>query len=208
MRRSWCCALVLVASLAACGTTNDRYRALDNAEVSKAFLETNTTTTTVPVFRPPQTTTTSTVAPSTTTTIPTETVIIYFVTDDGKLRGVKRVHPVGSSRDVIIADLRAAPTPADGPGLRTLVDNQNVKSVDFTGAVPVIDLSPVVNLPGVTDEERFQIAGQIAATLTKLPNVWQVSFTVEGKPWKTALPDGQVASRLVSGADFASLFAP
>jgi spore germination protein GerM len=207
MHRSLLGALVLVASLAACGTTNDRYRSLDNAEVSKAFLETNTTTTTVPVFRPPPATTTTTLAPATTTTVPTESVIIYFVTDDGKLRGVKRVHPVGYDRDVIIADLRAAPTPADGPGLRTVIDTQNVKSVDFTAPVPVVDLSPLVKLSLVPNEQRVQIAGQIAATLTKLPNVWQVSFTVEGKPWPTPLPDGQLVDRPVSGADFASLFA-
>jgi spore germination protein GerM len=207
MRRALLAAVSISVSLAACGTANDHYRPIDNADVRAAFLETNTTTTAITIFA--STSTTPTVPKTTTTTtVPTESVIVYFVTDVGKLRGVKRVHPVGYNRDVVIADLRAAPVAADGPGLRTVVDGAVITSVDLAAVPPVVDLSPFVMLPDFTDELRVEVAGQIAATLTKLPNVWQVSFTVAGQPWPTPLPDGQVVTRPVSGADFASLFVP
>jgi spore germination protein GerM len=207
MRRSLLATVSIAATLVACGTANDHYRPIDNADVRAAFQETNTTTTAITIFA--STSTAPTVPKTTTTTtVPTESVIVYFVTDEGKLRGAKRVHPVGYNRDVVIADLRAAPVAADGPGLRTVVDGAVIKSVDFTAVPPVVDLSSIVKLNTVTDAHRAAIAGQIAATLTKLPNIWQVSFTVDGEPWPTPLPDGQVVTRPVSGADFASLFVP
>jgi spore germination protein GerM len=206
MRRSLLAVISIVATLAACGTANDHYRPIDNADVRAAFLETNTTTTAITIFA--STSTAPTVPKTTTTTaVPTESIIVYFVTNEGKLRGVKRVHSVGYNRDIVIADLRAAPGAADGPGLRTVVDGAVIKSVDFAAVPPVVDLSPFLKLPDFTDQLRVEIAGQIAATLTKLPNVWQVSFTIDGQPWPTPLPDGQVVTRPVSGADFASLFA-
>jgi hypothetical protein len=206
-----------VALLAGCGSlSNDRYRAIDDSQISPAFVENSTTTTTRAIFVPSSTAPT-TLPPTTTTTtvVPTETVVLYFVTTDNKLKAAKRQRPVGYTADAVMADLRAAPLVTDGTGLRTIVGGDVIRNVDFTTVPPTVELNSVVLFLDVDPLDNALIAGQIAATLTRLPGVGQVRFVVVGMgpggavgTWYPPLPDGTTAERDVTGRDYAPLFAP
>jgi spore germination protein GerM len=211
MRRSLSRATALVIGVAmasGCGSlSNDTYNAIDDSQVQKAFAE--TTTTRAPIFKTTSTTTPPAPTTTTSTTIPTESVVLYFVTTDNKLRAVKRPRPVGYSREGIVNDLRSGPGATEGAGLRTLVPEPTITKVDFSTVPPTVELTQLILLPDYTVEQKILIAGQIAATLTRLPGVGQVRFVVPGLEgeWKPPLPDGSEPDRYVTGSDYASLFA-
>jgi spore germination protein GerM len=201
----------LLASLlviAGCGTlANDTYRSIDDGQVQSAFAE-GTTTTRPPIFKTPSTSAATVPTTTTTTTIPSETIVLYFVTTDNRLRAVKRQRPIGYSRDAIVSELRAGPTAAEGAGLRTLVPEATITKVDFAAVPPTVELTPLMLAAFVPAEQKVLIAGQIAATLTRLPGVGQVRFLVPGAEgeWLPPLPDGSTAERAVTATDYASLF--
>jgi Sporulation and spore germination len=201
-------AAVLLALTIASGCSslsNDTYSAIDDGQVQKAFAE--TTTTRAPIFKTTSTTTPPAPTTTTTTTIPTEAVVLYFVTADNKLRAVKRQRPLGYSREGIVNDLRTGPGAAEGAGLRTVVPEATITKVDFATVPPTVELTILV-LAAPIDQQAL-IAGQIAATLTRLPGVGQVRFVVPSLPgeWRPPLPDGTEAERAVTGSDYAPLFA-
>jgi spore germination protein GerM len=197
--------LLSIAVVSGCGSlSNDTYRVIDGNQVEKAFAE--TTTTRAPIFKTTSTTSPPAPVTTTTTTIPSETVVLYFVTADNKLRAVKRQRPVGYSREAVVNDLRSGPGATEGAGLRTLVPEATITKVDFATVPPTVELTPLVL--AVPIDQRALIVGQIAATLTRLPGVGQVRFevpSIDGE-WKPPLPDGTEAGRAVTGNDYAPLF--
>jgi spore germination protein GerM len=205
--------VVGVTALAACDLPNDnKYSAIQANDVPFGITDTTTTSTTTTTI-PPATTTT--VAPITTTTIPTDTIPLYFVLNN-RLLPVARALPSPVRADAAVGALQQGPLENDQPaGLRSAVPAGTIGTVTVSGGVATVDLAPSFVQP-TTGTEQAPVAnvdqplafGEIVLTLTSLPGVGQVQFTVGGQPQDALVADGSLVSGRVSADNYAALRGP
>ena len=211
-RRGRAVALVVavgVAGLASCGLPNDKqYSAIKSSDIPFGISDTTTTTSTTIAPAP-----TTTVPRATTTTVPTTTVTLYFVMN-GHLYPVPRAMALPATPAKVLGQLQSGPDETDKPsGLRSAVPNQSVGNVSVTGGIATVDLSPtfVQPTPAATDPapvanvDQPLAFGEIVLTLTSLPGIGQVRFTVGGQQQPALAADGSLVDTPVSADNYAAL---
>jgi spore germination protein GerM len=206
-------AALLVAGallLGACGLPNDdKYTAIQPGDLPFGIADTTTTSTTTTTI-PPATTTTAPEA--TTTTVPTQPVSLYFVLN-GRLQPVTRSFPVPVTPQQVVNALEDGPLEQDQPpGLRSAVPANSIGTVAVSGGVATVDISPAfvqpttgtdqVPVPNVDQPLAF---GEIVLTLTSLPGIGQVRFTVASQPQGALAADGSLVDGPVSADNYAGL---
>jgi spore germination protein GerM len=196
--------------LAACGLPNDgNYTAIQPGDLPAGIADTTTTSTTTTTL-PPATTTTA--PQTTTTTIPSQPVLLFFVLN-GRLQPVARPFPLPVLPQTVVDKLEAGPLEQDLPaGVRSAVPANSIGAVTVTGGVATVDLAPNFVQP-TTGTEQLPIPnvdqplafGEIVLTLTSLPGIGQVRFTVGGQPQGALAADGSLVEGPVSADNYASL---
>jgi spore germination protein GerM len=199
--------LVAVVVLGSCDLPNDhKYNAIQPGDIPFGISDTTTTSTTT---IPPATTTT---APEVTTTIPTTPVKLYFVLNN-KLVPVTRTLPNPAGPGAALAALPQGPLENDQPpGLRSAVPAGTIGMVSVGGGVATVDVSPSFVQP-TTGTNQAPVAtvdqplafGEIVLTLTSLPGIGQVRFTVGGQPQDALVGDGSLVPGPVSADNYAAL---
>jgi spore germination protein GerM len=202
-----------VLLLGGCGLPNDStYSAIQPGDLPAGIADTTTTSTTSTTL-PPATTTT--VPEATTTTIPTEPVSIFYVVN-GRLRALVRPMTVPVQPQAVADALDGGPLPQEqASGVRSALSPNSLGTVMVNGGVATVDLAPsVVTQTPSTDQlpvpnvDQPLAFGQIVLTLTSLPGVGQVRFTVAGQPQGALAADGSLVEGPVSADNYASLRAP
>jgi spore germination protein GerM len=205
-------ALFLTGALvvAGCGLPNDdKYTAIQPDDVPFGIADTTTTSTTSTTL-PPATTTT--IPEATTTTIPTQAVSLFFVLN-GRLQPVVRSLPMPVTPQTVVNKLEDGPLEQDQPpGLRSAVPANSIGVVSVTGGVATVDISPAFVQPTTgTDQapvpnvDQPLAFGEIVLTLTSLPGIGQVRFTVASQPQGALAADGSLVDGPVSADNYASL---
>jgi spore germination protein GerM len=207
--------LVLAAAalvLAGCGLPNDgAYTAIQPDDLPAGISDTTTTSTTTTTV-PRATTTTAPEATTTTTTIPSQAVTLFYVLN-GRLQPVVRSFPLPVVPQTVMDRLEDGPLPQDQPpGLRSAVPPNSIGPVMVSGGVATVDLAPAFVQPS-TGTEQLPVPnvdqplafGEIVLTLTSLPGVGQVRFTVAGQPQGALAADGSLVDGPVSADNYASL---
>jgi hypothetical protein len=141
---------------------------------------------------PPETTTTTAVSTTTTTTASTEGVAVYFLLDelDDQSPGpflvpVYREGVAGSDMAITVVEaLLAGPTAEEvtgTPAMSTAIPaGTEVLGVDTTGDRATVDLSDEYD-DGGGSFGMFARLAQVVYTLTRLPEVDEVAFAIEGE---------------------------
>jgi len=208
-------AAVLVTAvlvLAACGLPNDGAYTPIQADALPAGISDTTTTSTTTTTVPLATTTTAPQATTTTSTIPTESVSLYYVIN-GRLQPVPRSLALPVAPLAALTELQKGPEERDQPaGLRSAVPAGSIVNVGVSAGVATVDLAPVfvqlttgteqLPVPNVDQPLAF---GQIVLTLTSMPGIGQVRFTVGGQPQGALVADGSLVDGPVSADNYASL---
>jgi spore germination protein GerM len=141
--------------------------------------------------------------PATTSIAPSATQVVYLVSGD---RLVAAPRPAGATDAAALLQLLL-----DGPsaqetddGTRTaLVPPENVLSVETQGNLATVDLAPTfADTPAA--EQRLALA-QLAFTLTELPGIVEVAFTLAGQPTSVPRGDGTTADGPVRRTDYIAL---
>jgi len=147
-------------------------------------------------------------APSVTaTTLPfaqTEKATLFLVQGE-RLAPVQRELPAPVSVDTILEALAAGPTTTEIQlGLRTaLLASGLMKSGGVSGGIATIDLGqPFTEIAG---RDQIVALAQIVSTVTGLPGVGRVRFTLDGQPVGILRGDGAVTTDTVSRDDYATL---
>lgn len=148
----------------------------------------------------PSTTTTVTTAPS----APTVRSTIFLVEGERLARVVRElVAPVAPGS--VLDALSDGPTDAEAArGLRSaLLAEGLMRSVGVAGGIATVDLGS--SFSGIVGRDQILALAQIVATLTGLPGVGRVSFTLEGNPVGVPRGDGAITTDSVSRDDYAAL---
>jgi spore germination protein GerM len=147
-------------------------------------------------------------APSVTaTTVPfaqTEKATLFLVQGE-RLAPVQRELPAPVSVDTILEALPAGPTTTEVQlGLRTaLLAPGLMHSGGVSGGIATIDLGqPFTEIAG---RDQIVALAQIVSTVTGLPGVGRVRFTLDGQPVGILRGDGAVTTETVSRDDYATL---
>jgi spore germination protein GerM len=148
-------------------------------------------------------------APSVTaTTLPfaqTEKATLFLVQGE-RLAPVQRELPAPVSVESVLEALVAGPTSTEVQlGLRTalLTTPGLVRSGGVTGGIATIDLGqPFTEIAG---RDQIVALAQIVSTVTGLPGVGRVRFTLGGNPVGILRGDGAVTTETVSRDDYATL---
>ena len=201
--------VIVGLAVAGCGVPSDKnYSAIQRDDIPFGIADTTPTSTTTTL--PPVTT----APPVTTTTVPSETVMLWFISDN-KLMAVPRplTKPVGPEQ--VAVALQKGPDEKDLPaGLRTAVPAGSIANVNVGGGVAKVDLAPsfITPTPGpgqppITPADQSLAFGQIVLTLTSRPGIGQVLFTAQGQPVLPILGDGSqpAAAGPVSADNYAGL---
>lgn len=132
----------------------------------------------------------------------TASVTLCFVEGD-RLAAVSQPTAGSSSPTRVVEALQAAPE-FGGRSLRTaVVDATVVRAVEVRAGIAAVDLRSSISSLGGPDQ--LLAVAQLVCTLTGLPGVGQVSFTLEGAPVEVPRADGSLVSAPVSRDDYASL---
>ena len=147
-------------------------------------------------------------APSVTaTTLPfaqTEKATLFLVQGE-RLAPVQRELPAPVSVESVLEALAAGPTATEVQlGLRTaLLTPALVRSGGVSGGIATIDLGqPFTEIAG---RDQIVALAQIVSTVTGLPGVGRVRFTLDGNPVGILRGDGAVTTETVSRDDYATL---
>jgi hypothetical protein len=143
-----------------------------------------------------------TTPPSTAAESPTATV---FMVAGDRLAPVIRSVPAPASPEKVLEALLGGVVPDEAArNLRSAIAGPTQLSVAAdAGAGLRVELTPAF-LTTTTNEQVLAVA-QIVYTLTGLPGVDSVSFTVSGRPVEVPAGDGTLKSGLLRRADFASI---
>lgn len=203
--------LVAVSALGACGIGGEsELQSIDQDDLQGLDATTTSTTTTT-------TTTTAPVTPASvpatsaasSTTIVTEPVQLFFV-DGDRLQPVRiDLAATATPSRVVQALLEGRPTGEAGIGLRTLLPEDLVNSVDPSGdGDATVDLATEEFNRIDPADQRTAIA-QIVMTLVNRPGIGQVRFTTDGEPQRVPRRDGLQSEpgEGVSLNDYVSLLA-
>jgi spore germination protein GerM len=139
----------------------------------------------------------------TTTAAPGDTgpVVVWFV-DGEEVSDV--VRPTGSTEpEELIEQLVAGPTDTDPGGLRTALAGDLVAGTDVTGRSVAVHLTAAFQ-ELVPSEQRLAVA-QIVLTLTAVPTILDVRFTLDDQPVGVPRGDGTVATEPVGAVDYRDL---
>jgi len=198
--------------LAACGLPNDgAYTAIQPDDLPAGISDTTTTSTTTTTV-PLATTTTAPQATTTTTTIPSQAVSLFYVLN-GRLQPVVRPFPLPVTPQTVMDRLEEGPLPQDQPpGLRSAVPANSLGAVTVSAGVATVDLAAAFVQPS-TGTEQLPVPnvdqplafGEIVLTLTSLPGIGQVRFTVGGQPQGALAADGSLVEGPVSADNYANL---
>jgi len=133
------------------------------------------------------------------------TVEIYLLEGGGdRLAAVRRTIEEADISDVIAA-LLAGPSDVEADrGLSSaLPEGDVVQSLELSGGVAAVDLSPVF---GVLDGTTQKLAiAQLVYTLTARPGIGRISFTLSGQPVEIPRGDGALTSGSVSRDSYREL---
>jgi len=148
-------------------------------------------------------------APSATTTslpiAPTEKSTIFLVQGE-RLAPVSRELPAPVSVQSVLEALAAGPTATEVQlGLRTALLSPGLilQSGGVSGGIATVDLGqPFTEIAG---RDQIVALAQIVSTVTGLPGVGRVKFTLEGQPVGILRGDGAVTTDSVSRDDYATL---
>ena len=144
--------------------------------------------------------TTGTTAPQT----PTARATIFLVQGD-RLAAASRDLPAPVSAQSVLENLVNGPSDSEiALGLRTaLLADDLIRSVGVAGGIATVDLGPAFAEIGGRDQ--ILALAQIVSTLTGLPGVGRVSFTLEGNSVGVPRGDGAITTGSVSRDDYALL---
>jgi spore germination protein GerM len=149
-------------------------------------------------------------APSVTATTlpfaPTERATVFLVQGE-RLAPVQRELPAPVSVDSVLEALAAGPTTTEVQlGLRTALLTLGLpvmRSGGVSGGIATVDLSqPFTEIAG---RDQIVALAQIVSTVTGLPGVGRVRFTLDGNPVGILRGDGAVTTETVSRDDYATL---
>lgn len=129
---------------------------------------------------------------------------LYYVRDG-------QLVPVSIDADASASPRRYVRMLADQPGhpagLRTaLSDADLISEVSVAAGAATVALDS--GFAELTHSEQTLALGQIVFTLTELPGIGLVRFTLGDEPIAVPRPDGTIADARVSRDDFASLLVP
>jgi spore germination protein GerM len=148
-------------------------------------------------------------APSVTaTTLPfaqTEKATLFLVQGE-RLAAVQRELPAPVSVESVLEALASGPTTTEVQlGLRTalLTTPGLVNSGGVSGGIATIDLGQPFT--EITGRDQIVALAQIVSTVTGLPGVGRVRFTLDGNPVGILRGDGAVTTETVSRDDYATL---
>jgi hypothetical protein len=146
--------------------------------------------------------TTGTTGPST----PTARATVFLVQGE-RLAAADRDLPAPLSAQSVLESLANGPTDSEiALGLRTaLLAEDLIRSVGVVGGIATVDLGPAFAEIGGRDQ--ILALAQIVSTLTGLPGVGRVAFTLEGTQVGVPRGDGAITTGSVSRDDY-SLLAP
>ena len=144
----------------------------------------------------------------TATTLPfaqTERATLFLVQGE-RLAAVQRELPAPVSVESVLEALVAGPTSTEVQlGLRTalLTTPGLVRSGGVSGGIATIDLGqPFTEIAG---RDQIVALAQIVSTVTGLPGVGRVRFTLDSNPVGILRGDGAVTTETVSRDDYATL---
>lgn len=131
-------------------------------------------------------------------------IAVYFVGSDNSLVSEPRSDPSGRL-PVAMADLLAGPSSGEvAAGTSSaLPSGTRLLSARVSKGTANLDFNSV--LTSLTGHEELLAFAQIVATATSVPGVAAVQIAVEGKAVNAPKPDGTLAQRPVTRADYASL---
>jgi len=148
-------------------------------------------------------------APSVTaTTLPfaqTEKATLFLVQGE-RLAPVQRELPAPVSVESVLEALISGPTTTEVQlGLRTalLTTPGLVNSGGVSGGIATIDLGQ--HFTEIAGRDQIVALAQIVSTVTGLPGVGRVRFTLDGQPVGILRGDGAVTTETVSRDDYATL---
>jgi hypothetical protein len=149
----------------------------------------------------PETTATTSGSPSG-STMATATI---FLVQGERLAPVERDVPAPASGEVVIEALSRGPTRSEAAlGLRSaLVGSDVIRSIGISGGIANVDLG--TGFTDIVGRDQIMALAQIVSTVTGLPGVGRVSFTLEGVPVGVPRGDGSVTTESVSRDDYALL---
>jgi spore germination protein GerM len=188
---------VVLVPLASCGIPiDDETQAIADDDVPFELLD-----------AAPTTSTTTTAAPDGSTTQQPEAVHLYLVRNDLIERRVRSVPaPVGLAERLEM--LAVAPDGSDAElGYRSAVAPGSFTTVGpvLRGGVATVDLS--ADFTSVPTKEQVLAFAQITYTLTDLPGIGQVSFTLNGTPINALDDEGVAVDGNVTEDTYRDLFA-
>jgi spore germination protein GerM len=149
------------------------------------------------LLEPATTTTTTTTPPAVTvTTAPLQSVTLYYVRADRIVRVQREVDTTLATLGLLTL-LSTAPAASDAAtGMRTALPPKAVTSVSVSGGIAAVDLATPFT-EGSARDQTFAFA-QITYTLTALPGVGLVSFTLNGAHVDVPGGDGSIVLGPVS----------
>lgn len=128
-----------------------------------------------------------------------------FLIQGERLATVMREVTPPPTPDVVLGTLERGPTPQEVKlGLRSALEGERIiRSVGVTGGIAKVDLGP--GFSDIASVDQILALAQIVSTLTYLPGIGRVSFTLEGVPVGVPRADGVVTTESVSQDDYALL---
>lgn len=134
----------------------------------------------------------------------TEKATIFLVQGE-RLAAVQRELPAPVSVDTVLESLASGPTSTEVQlGLRTaLLAPGLMRSGGVSGGIATIDLGPPFT--EIAGRDQIVALAQIVSTVTGLPGVGRVRFTLDGNPVGILRGDGAVTTETVSRDDYATL---
>ncbi|HZA80722.1 MAG TPA: GerMN domain-containing protein [Actinomycetes bacterium] len=141
---------------------------------------------------------------TTTTTRPTpSTRAVVYLVDGGRLTPVRREVPAPVTPAAVLAAVAAGPTPAEvATGLRSaLVTEATLAQVTAGTATVRLDRDFVAADIG----EQVLALAQLVYSITELPGIGGVQFTLDGQPAEIPTAQGPSKTGAATRADFAAV---
>jgi spore germination protein GerM len=112
-----------------------------------------------------------------------------------------------------LAALQRGPEEKDQPpGLRSAVPTGSIGNVSVGAGVATVDVAPAFVQPTTANDQlpvpnvdQPLAFGELVLTLTSLPGIGQVRFTVGGQPQAALVADGSLVDGPVSADNYAGL---
>ncbi|MGH9038659.1 MAG: GerMN domain-containing protein [Acidimicrobiia bacterium] len=133
------------------------------------------------------------------------TTALIFLVQGERLAQAQREVPAPASGESVIEALSRGPTRSEAAlGLRSaLVGSDVLRSIGISGGIASVDLG--TGFTDIVGRDQIMALAQIVSTVTGLPGVGRVSFTLEGVPVGVPRGDGAVTTESVSRDDYALL---